>query len=196
MGISFNNKTIGTSSKRFSGGAGGYYPTGPTHANPTAKADFDFPQYVTSDAPASVLGTKTWTTRKCNDDIDVVHFSMAVVVEHQKVLTFMKELCSSKEHRFSGFSKEQQEKTLQHNQITILESSIEAVINSDPEHKRYRYGDNPVVKLNLVCEYIFRRAGYDKIKPKLIKEELGQLKITGRGNRNRSERIGNKRPGM
>lgn len=187
LGISFNNKTIGAGSgqTRYAMRPGGFNPSGGmAHTGTTTSTNFDFPQYVTSDASAtSTIGTKAWTTRVCNDDIDVVHFSMAVIVEHQKVLSFMKELCSSKEHKFRGFSGDLTEKTLRHNQITILESALEPVVNSDPQHKRYRYGNNPVVRLNLVCEYTFRRAGYDKIKPESIKEELGQLKPNPQGSR-------------
>jgi hypothetical protein len=40
-------------------------------------------------------------------------------------------------------------------------------------HSKHRYGDAAVVRLNLVCEYIFHRIGYDDIKPQAIKELLG-----------------------
>jgi len=188
LGISFNNKSIGPSSASTGSATGTYNPGRTGRITTTANTSFDFPSYVTSDATTSAIGTRAWTMRKCNDEIDVVHFSVAVIVEHQKVLAFMKELCSSKEHLFTGFLNQLPEKTLQHNQISILESSIEPVVNSDPEHKRYRYGDNPVVKLNLVCEYTFRRAGYDEIKPESIKEELGQSQTSGRDNTGRTGR--------
>lgn len=188
VGISFNKKDIDASSGRITKGPSRHNPAASTNTNTAINAGFDFPKYVTG-TQASALNTKAWTMRKCNNDIDVVHFSMAVIVEHQKVLAFMKEFCSSKEHKFSGFSNDQQERTLQHNQITILESKVEAVVNSDQQHWRYRYGDNPVVKLNLVCEYIFRRAGYDQIKPESIKKELQPPETIGG-----AARPSNKRP--
>jgi len=43
-----------------------------------------------------------------------------------------------------------------------------------PDNANYRYGDEAVVRLDLICEYIFNRDGYDKIKPESIKVRLGQ----------------------
>jgi len=34
------------------------------------------------------------------------------------------------------------------------------------------------MRLDLVCEYQFYRAGYDTIKPEIIKKQLGQLEAT------------------
>ena len=61
-----------------------------------------------------------------------------------------------------------------HNQITILQSDIKIIDKKDDAHELYRYGKGAVVRLDLVCEYQFNRAGYDAIKPKAIKERLGQ----------------------
>jgi len=131
--------------------------------------DTDRPRYVFS--PQDGL-TNSFTGRKCNDDIDVIHFKVDTLVSAKVVLPFMKELCSGKEHKFKGFTGNEKEQTCVHNQITILESSIEPIDRQDNTHRLYRYGDNAVVKLSIVCEYIFDKEGYDEIKPKSVKKEL------------------------
>ncbi len=86
----------------------------------------------------------------------------------------MTELCNAKEHIFKGFSGQQQQRTYKHNQITILESNFGAVEPYATEHELYRYGEDAVVELELICEYIFNRRGYDEIKPASVMEALGQ----------------------
>ena len=114
----------------------------------------------------------SFTERFCDDDIDVVHFNVVVVVGAKAVLPFMQQLCSAKEHEFQGFSRELQQQTFRHNQITILESNIASVDLESEEHTLYRYGEDAVVELSLVCEYIFDKDGYDKVKPESVKNEL------------------------
>ncbi len=128
------------------------------------------------DRPSYVLTvkdglTEPWTGRLCNDDIDVVHFNVVVVVSTKSVLPFMQQLCSAKQHKFRGFFGESQEQIFKHNQITILESNIRSVDRGDTSHSLYRYGEDAVVELDLICEYIFNKAGYDKIKPESVKPE-------------------------
>jgi len=127
------------------------------------------------DRPSYVLTvkdglTEPWTGRLCNDDIDVVHFNVVVVVSTKSVLPFMQQLCSAKQHKFRGFFGESQEQIFEHNQITILESNIRSVDRGDTSHSLYRYGEDAVVELDLTCEYIFNKNGYDKIKPELVKK--------------------------
>lgn len=119
---------------------------------------------------------KPCTGRVCGDDIDVVHFSFSVVLDSRSVGHFMHELCRGKKHKFLGYSGNEQEREFEHNQITILEFSMEPVEKSKAYEEGYRYGDDPVVRLRLVCEYVFDRAGYDAIKPESIKKLLGQVK--------------------
>ena len=38
-------------------------------------------------------------------------------------------------------------------------------------HKLYRYGEAAAVRLDLICEYIFKKDGYDEIKPETIEEK-------------------------
>jgi hypothetical protein len=110
------------------------------------------------------------TGRFTDDDIDVVHFNIVVVVSAKAVLPFMEELCSAKEHRFRGYFGEEEERIFRHNQITVLESDIGPINREDTTHLLYRYGEDTVVELDLVCEYVFNKNGYDEIKPESIKK--------------------------
>jgi hypothetical protein len=131
----------------------------------------------TDAAPSYVLSiekafTHPHTERFCNDDMDVVHFNVAVVVSTKAVLPFMQQLCSAKQHKFRGFSGKESEQVFKHNQITILESNTRSINRADAAHKLYRYGDDAMVELDLVCEYIFDRSGLDEIKPESVKKLL------------------------
>ena len=121
------------------------------------------------------------TSRRCDENVDIVHFAVSVLVDNHAIFPFMKELCSEKPHSFypSVFEepfirKEEPAVESRHNQITVLQSDIKVVDKKDEAHELYRYGKGAVVRLDLVCEYQFNRAGYDAIKPKAIKERLGQ----------------------
>ena len=129
------------------------------------------------DRPSYVLSIKDgltmpWTGRLCNDDIDVVHFKVSVVVSTKAVLAFMQQLCSAKQHEFRGFLGESQEQVFKHNQITILQSQITPIDREDDTHNLYRYGEDAVVRLDLICEYIFKKSVLDEIKPESVKEFL------------------------
>jgi hypothetical protein len=130
------------------------------------------PSYVLSVKEAL---TEPHTGRFCNDDIDVVHFNVVVVVSTKAVLPFMQQLCSAKQHKFRGFSGEEQEQVFKHNQITVLESNIRSIDREDTTHNFYRYGEDAVVELDLICEYIFSKNGYDEIKPESVKKSLEKL---------------------
>jgi hypothetical protein len=91
----------------------------------------------------------------------------------------MKELCSVKEHQFRGYPDPndpvqtfQPVQTFKHNQITILESKMGSINPNDMTHRYYRYGDDPVVSLDLVCEYVFDIEGYYKIMPQPVLDTL------------------------
>jgi hypothetical protein len=127
------------------------------------------PTYVTSAKDAM---TVPCTGRYCNDEIDVVHFDVRVVVEAKSAMAFMKQLCSAKTHRFNGWKNEGPAQTLQHNQITILESSTIPVDPQGFEHALYRYGDAPAVELDLICEYLFDKPAYEGQKPEQVKEDI------------------------
>ncbi|MCK5644783.1 MAG: hypothetical protein KAJ19_28545, partial [Gammaproteobacteria bacterium] len=140
----------------------------------------DRPAYIIEYDIPDVFGVVPWTGRVGGEVIDVVHFKVEVIVNATEVMPFMKQLCSSREHKYrAGYSETGQEKTARHNQITILRSQVAPIERTASEHDKYRYGDGAVVRLNLICEYIFQREGYDQIKPDSIKLELGQLELTG-----------------
>jgi hypothetical protein len=135
------------------------------------------PRYVLSYKDALA---EPYTQRYCDNDIDVVHFRVAIIVSAKAVLPFMVKLCSEKEHKFGGFSGQEPQQTFRHNQITILESDIRSINREGAEHKLYRYGDDAVVELNLICEYLFSKSGYEEIKPESVKKELTQTAEAGR----------------
>ncbi len=134
----------------------------------TARIARDMPTYVLTINHGL---TVPWTARVCNDDIDVVHFNVRVIVSTEAVLRFMQQLCSAKRHivRESG-GQIQGPRYAKHNQITILESEITSINRQDEIHQYYRYGEDAVVELDLICEYVFSTKGYDDIKPASVKK--------------------------
>ncbi len=155
------------------------------------RAETDMPIYVQDKGTLA----EAWTERKTGDDIDVVHFEVSVIVRTEDVQKFVNELCSEKQHLFKGYNGKADEQILRHNQISVLKMAAKPILPESDEHKLYRYGDDANVELNLICEYVFYRAGYDKIKPKPIKEALGQFekpeepsRTSGRSRRSRRSR--------
>jgi hypothetical protein len=128
----------------------------------------EYPTYVTDQTNAL---TTPCTARFSNDDIDVLHFEVRVVVDESQVLPFIQELCSAKQHKFLGFDGKQRERTYQHNQITVLETSVGPIEPISIDHQSYRYGSNPAVELDLICEYVLPKvAAFEEIKPKQVRE--------------------------
>ncbi len=138
------------------------------------KANADTPFYVLSESEGL---TEPCTGRfsKPDGDIDVIHFSATFVVSTRDVLAFMQALCSGKKHQFKGYPKGQDPpQSFEHNQITILESKMAAPSLNDMTNRYYRYGQDNVVELDLVCEYIFNRKAYDSIKPESVKKTIAE----------------------
>jgi len=134
----------------------------------TARIARDMPRYILKIQDGLVLPC---TARVCNDDIDVVHFNVRVVLSTKVVLRFMQDLCGAKQHIIRESSGQiGGPRYAKHNQITILESKIASVVRQDETHSLYRYGEDAVVELDLVCEYVFSRKGYDDIKPESVKQ--------------------------
>lgn len=130
------------------------------------------PRYIKQDDP---MDLSIHTGRFSNDEMDVVHFKVTVIINPKEVLGFIEELCSAKEHTFRGWSGEQPVQTFLHNQITVLEvnlypvnPNVDLITGSGGSHQWYRYGDDAVTELELLCEYIFDKAGYDAIKPEIV----------------------------
>jgi hypothetical protein len=111
------------------------------------------------------------TGRVCNSDIDVVHFNVRLIVNSKDILRFMQQLCSAKQHIIRDPNGQlQNPRYAKHNQITILESKISSINRQDEIHDLYRYGEDAVVGLDLICEYVFSKKGYDDIKPISVKQ--------------------------
>jgi hypothetical protein len=154
-------------------------------------ASQDMPEYVVidEDMRASVGGNSlgfqiNWpfTDRGCDDNIDVIHFSVAVVITADAVFPFIKELCSQKEHVYTGYLKDIKPSTFKRNQITVLKYQQEPVNLIDDDHERFRYGDKAVVKLSLTCEYVFNRSGYDVIKPTSVVKHIEDIRGISKDN--------------
>ena len=79
----------------------------------------------------------------------------------------------AKEHSFSGFTGQEPAKVFKHNQITILECHVKPVVPLYSD-QYYRYGTESVAEVEMVCEYIFNKQGYDAIKPESIKSPRGR----------------------
>ena len=128
----------------------------------------DAPKYIT-DIQQSPFGVYDWTTRKCNDKIDVVHFSVNVIIEASKIPVFMKELLSEKTHEYrEDYRQSGEVSTFKHNQITIMDYKSVPIDRESFMHVDYRYGDQSVVMLELICEYIFHKDGYEEIIPDVV----------------------------
>ena len=147
--------------------------------NSKSTAQKDIPYMINDNDRLPILGTDAWTGRVTNNDIDVFHFSLAVIVEVDKIPDFLRELCSEKHHTFTGWDGKQQPVEGVHNQITILSSKIEPVIRDSLEHTNYRYGSKAVVQWSGVCEYVLEKKAYAEILPASVKqamEEPGNVK--------------------
>jgi len=153
---------------QFSLGKGRLRRTGRSSGRRTSRAIYanDRPSYVLSFQDALI---EPCTGRLCNDDMDVIHFNVIVLVNAEEVLPFMQQLCSAKEHKFAGYSADEQEQPFKHNQITILESTMRSIDRGGPDHLLYCYGEDAVVELDLNCEYIFSKKAYDEMKPESVK---------------------------
>jgi hypothetical protein len=137
----------------------------------------DVPTYVKG---YSVFMPVPWTGRMSNEDIDVIHFAVSVVVDAKSTTAFMKELCSAKPHTYRvNFEQNGKQEGAVHNQITILQYQHQSIVRDNPVHAYYRYGKDAVVQMDLVCEYIFNRKAYDVIKPAPIKALSGTTPAAG-----------------
>ena len=173
MDITF---TMGLKRARGGGRGGVYRSVGRRRVQQETKKEADMPVYAHNERDGL---TESCTGRYCSDDIDVTHFNFSVILNTKSVLPFMKELCSAKEHVFRGYPDPnkpdqtlQPPQTFKHNQISILESKFGSIDLNSYTHKYYRYGDEAVVSLELVCEYIFDVEAYKTLTPAPVEQDL------------------------
>ncbi len=132
----------------------------------------EYPTYV-KDKTEALTTPCTGRFTDETSEMDVIHFEVRVVVDESQVLPFIRQLCSAKEHKFYGFDGTQPEQTYQHNQITVLETSVAPIDPVHFAHQTYRYGSNPAAELHLICEYALPRVpAFEEIKPLPVKKEL------------------------
>lgn len=154
MGINFDKK---------SKNSGGSSRTNNTSANNSG------PKYVKEITKDSGI-VQPYSARICDDEVDVVHFRLSVIINVTDVPMFLEQLCSAKEHLFYGFKKQFDDpKKYKHNQITVLDFSLSPIDTFDETHKLYRYGQKPVAQLDVVCEYVFISKGYESVIPSPIR---------------------------
>ncbi len=122
------------------------------------KENVDKPLYIYSNADG-LAESCTGRFTSVDSDNDVVQLNLAVVINIKSIMPFLQELCSAKEHKFRGFSGDEQEQTFKHNQITVLETKFRSI--EEDLYSLYDFGDDPVVELDLICEYIFNKVGYE-----------------------------------
>jgi hypothetical protein len=148
-------------------GAGGGVYTGRRQRRGSSrkKDDVDKPLYIYSNDDG-LAESCTGRFTGVDSDNDVLQFNVTVVINIKSIMPFLKELCSAKEHKFSGFAGNEPEQTFKHNQITVLESKFLAV--PDDPYSLYDFGDDPVVDLDLICEYTFNPDGYKEIRPATV----------------------------
>jgi hypothetical protein len=138
-----------------------------TRSSNKTDENLDLPTYVMS--PQEGL-TISYTGRYTKDNIDVIHFKVKFVIDKKALLPFIDELYKAKEHTYIDVNGTQH--TYLHNQITILNSKIEYIDPYSGDHLYYRYGEGSIIELELTCEYIFNRKGYENIMPKSVKTKL------------------------
>jgi hypothetical protein len=123
--------------------------------------DAESPRYARTAIVDPVVPGGSLTGRVSNEDMDVVHFSFAVVMRTSDLMPFIKQLCSEKKHVFKGFDGKAAPQEFVHNQIAVIGGTVYPVDLTADEAMNYRYGDDALYKVNLVCEYVFNRSGYE-----------------------------------
>ncbi len=136
---------------------------GVTISQDNTNENLDVPKYVMS--PEEGLAP-AYTGRYTKEDVDVIHFKVKFVIDMNALLPFINELYKAKEHTY--IDDDGTRHTYKHNQITILNSKTQYANPNYIEHLYYRYGEGGIIELELTCEYIFNRKGYENIMPKSI----------------------------
>jgi hypothetical protein len=142
-----------------------------TRSSDETDRNLDLPKYIMSLDEGLI---RSYTGRYTKDDIDVIHFKVKFVIDKNALMPLINELYKAKEHIY--IDDDGTRHTYLHNQLTILNSKSEYVNPNYANHLYYRYGEGGIIELELTCEYIFNRKGYEDIMPKSIKTKLLEAK--------------------
>lgn len=130
------------------------------------------PEYVTSEEgddenPTVYFGniSEPWTGHVSDNLADVVHFEVGVIIDSTRMVDFINKLQEIKDDG------------IKRNQITVLETQMEAVDIDAERTAGYYYGPASLTVLRLTCEYTFfkdqnekAKTGYEYYKPKPVKD--------------------------
>jgi len=100
--------------------------------------------------------------RACDELIDVVQFELAVVIDTTRIIDFINVLQSTKKSENGSESGER-------NQITVLDMQLVPLDVQGERAAGYHYGTASLGVLRLNCEYVFFKAGYERIQPAPVK---------------------------
>jgi hypothetical protein len=122
-------------------------------SNPVSVTNTPAPPPENPNGPLPKVPTASPTARVSNPLFDVVHFTMSLDVEAEKIPLFLRTLSKN---RF----------------ITAYQVDLKVVDGAERSALGLRYGDKPVVTLNLQCEELFFRQWLTPLMPQNIKKQL------------------------
>lgn len=138
---------------------GGYVPEGAAAGGPGASAAAAIAGM--SGGPPPMDAQSVMTKRGTRTPVDVIQFTMELVVEARSLPLVIDEICKS------GF-------------YTVLQTSYEAV-PPNPEMVGYIYGSQPASKVWLLMEGCYLRDKYEKLMPKSVVAEIDEKRPVGGG---------------
>ncbi|MBN2376666.1 MAG: hypothetical protein JXD22_09700 [Sedimentisphaerales bacterium] len=98
-----------------------------------------------------------YTGNACNDEIDVIHFSLEVIADSEKINELINVLQSPK----FELDDTTQTKNNERNQITVLGVNIDPVNIQAELDSGFYYGRADAKLLTIICEYFFFKSGYE-----------------------------------
>ena len=107
--------------------------------------------------------TSPWTGRAGDELIDVVHFSVSVIINTTRMADFINAMQSEKYDEANRNRR---------NQITVLDMQVEPLDIEAEQAAGFHYGPGSLTLLRLNCEYFFFRSGYEEFKPEAVKKLL------------------------
>jgi hypothetical protein len=166
--IGFSGESAGESSGRRDSTSAGSVTIAARKNNPN-----NLPQYVIR--PSAVPGqdaaitppvgaiASPWTGRAGDELIDIVHFSVSVIIDTTRIADFINTLQSEKYDEANRNRR---------NQITVLDMQTESLDIEAEQAAGFHYGPGSLTLLRLNCEYFFFKSGYEEFKPEAVKKLL------------------------